>query len=208
MRVGGLLPVRIRPVPGIVLGPHRFAQLAVANAEAGRARACVIGREQHLPGGVHGYVAGARSGRVARGKLAATPRPTYESSPPRRWVCPRMYRVPRRSRQSCANARRRARRRSEPSPQRRQPSTSPSPDPIRKTEFHRAHANPRARAHAGFARAARRRAECRARQRRRVWRRLWQEIHGEFGSHGGNHFRRLRPRCARRKNAGASGLNA
>ena len=60
--VGGRLPVSVRAVLCVVLGPHGLAQLAVFNAKAGRTRARVVRGEQHAAGRIHSHVAGARAG--------------------------------------------------------------------------------------------------------------------------------------------------
>ena len=73
MRVRRGLARRVGPVLGVVLGPHRLAELAVFNAEAGRARARVVGGNKHLSRRVHGHVAGSRSRRISRGERLQRP---------------------------------------------------------------------------------------------------------------------------------------
>ena len=69
VRMSRLLPVSVRSVLRVVFGPNGLAQLAIFNAKAGRARARVVGGDEHATRRVHGHVAGARARRVARRKL-------------------------------------------------------------------------------------------------------------------------------------------
>src|SRR6185437_16746062 len=69
IRMRGFLPVLVRSVIGVVLGPHGLAEFAVVNAETGCAAAHVVGGNGHPSGFINGDMAGAFARRVTRGKL-------------------------------------------------------------------------------------------------------------------------------------------
>ena len=64
MRMRGSLPILVRSVIGVGLGPHSLAQFAIGDLETGRAAAYVIGGEQHHAGVVDGHMAGSHARRV------------------------------------------------------------------------------------------------------------------------------------------------